>query len=139
MVGWGGRIEPEALDAPPWADAVYGLEVRLPDEPRAPAAPKYRTIPPFPAVERDLALIVPDAVAASDVEAAIRAQGGALLQDVSLFDLYRGEGIPEAHRSLAYRLRYVSADRTLTDDEVDRSVQRVVEHLARALGVERRG
>jgi phenylalanyl-tRNA synthetase beta chain len=138
MVGWGGRIEPAALDAPPWADPVYGLELRLPDEPRAPAPPRYRAIAPFPAVERDLALVVGDRVSAADVEAAIRAQAGALLQGVSLFDLYRGKGIPEAHRSLAYRLRFVSPDRTLTDDEVDRAVERVIQHLAQSLGVERR-
>ena len=89
-------------------------------------------------MERDLALVVADRVAAADVEAAIRAQAGPLLQGVGLFDLYRGKGVPEGHRSLAYRLRFVSADRTLTDEEVDRSVQRVVEHLARGLGVERR-
>jgi phenylalanyl-tRNA synthetase beta chain len=138
MVGWGGRIESGQLDAPPWADPVFGLELRLPDEPGAPPAPKYRPIPPFPTVERDLALVVADRVAAADVEAAIRAQAGPLLQGVGLFDLYRGKSVPEGHRSLAYRLRFVSADRTLTDEEVDRSVQRVVEHLARVLGVERR-
>jgi phenylalanyl-tRNA synthetase beta chain len=138
MVGWGGRIESAQLDAPPWADPVFGLELRLPDDPGAPVAPRYRAIPPFPAVERDLALVVADRVPAADVEAAIRAQGGPLLQGVGLFDLYRGKGVPDGHRSLAYRLRFVSADRTLTDEEVDRSVQRVVEHLARVLGVERR-
>jgi phenylalanyl-tRNA synthetase beta chain len=138
MVGWGGRIESTAVDAPPWADPVYGFELRLPDEPRAPSPPKYRTIPPFPAVERDLALVVGDGVAAAAVEAAIRARGGELLREVSLFDLYRGKGVPEGHRSLAYRLRFVSPDRTLTDDEIERAVQRVVEHLAGSLGVERR-
>ena len=139
MVGWGGRIEPSALDAPPWADPVFGLELRLPDEPGAPVAPRYRTIPPFPAVERDLALVVPDAVLAADVEAAIRAQGGSLLQGVGLFDLYRGKGVPEGHRSLAYRLRFLSAERTLTDEEVDRALSAIVRHLKEAMGVERRG
>ena len=139
MVGWGGRIEPSAVDAPPWADPVYGFELRLPDEPRAAAPPRYRTIPSFPAVERDLALVVGDAVAAAQVEEAIRGQAGELLQGVSLFDLYRGKGVAEGHRSLAYRLRFVSPERTLTDEEVDRAVQRVVQHLAGTLGVERRG
>ena len=89
-------------------------------------------------MERDLALVVADRVAAAEVERAIRAQGGPLLRDVSLFDLYRGQGVADGHRSLGYRLRFVSLGRTLTDDEVDRAVRRVVEHLADSLGVLRR-
>ena len=139
VVGWGGRVDPAVLDAPPWADPVWGFELRLPDEPGAPAPPTYRPIPTFPAVERDLALIVADRTPAADVEARVRDEAGPLLREVSLFDLYRGRGVPEGHRSLAYRLRFVSPERTLTDEEVDRAVERVVEHLARALGVERRG
>jgi phenylalanyl-tRNA synthetase beta chain len=102
-------------------------------------APVHQTLPPFPAVERDLALLVADRVSAGDVEAAIRSRGGALLKDVGVFDQYRGKGVPDGHRSLAYRLRFSSADRTLTDDEVDRAVAKVVDHLKEALGVERRG
>jgi phenylalanyl-tRNA synthetase beta chain len=137
-VGWGGRIDADAVDAPPWADAVWGLELRLPDLPVARPARTYRPIPAFPAVERDLALVVADRVPAGVVEAAVRDQAGPLLQDVGLFDLYRGKGVPEGHRSLAYRLRFASPERTLTDEEVDRQVQHVVEHLARELDVERR-
>jgi phenylalanyl-tRNA synthetase beta chain len=138
VVGWGGRIAPSAIDAPPWADAVWGLELRLPDRPEPRPAPTFRGLPPFPAVERDLALVVPDRLSAGEVEAAIRARGGALLDGVALFDLYRGKGVREGHRSLAYRLRFVSPERTLTDDEVDGAVARVVGHLQEAMGVERR-
>ena len=98
----------------------------------------HQRVPDTHIVERDLALVVPDRVSAAAVEAAIRAQGGDLLRDVGLFDLYRGKGVPDAHRSLAYRLRFVSLERTLTDDEVDRAVAGVVTHLEETLGVERR-
>ncbi len=137
-VGWGGRVEGPSVDAPPWADPVFGLELLLPDEPAAAPARPYRPISTFPAVERDLALVVADRVAAAEVERTIRAQGGPLLRDVGLFDLYRGQGVADGHRSLGYRLRFVSLGRTLTDDEVDRAVRRVVEHLADSLGVLRR-
>ena len=138
MVGWGGRVRTDALDAPPWADAVWGFELTLPDRPAARTVPPFRALPPFPAVERDLALVVPDRLTAAQIEGAIRERGGALLADISLFDLYRGKGIPEGSRSLAYRLRFQSPDRTLTDDEVDREMARAVDHLREAMGVERR-
>jgi phenylalanyl-tRNA synthetase beta chain len=127
-----------AVDAPPWADPVWALELALPGEPAEPGAPRFRPLPPFPAVERDLALVVPDRLSAEAVESAIRTRGGALLRDVGLFDLYRGKGVPEGHRSLAYRLRFVSHERTLTDEEVDRALGAVVTHLKEAMGVERR-
>ena len=139
VVGWGGRVAADGLDAPPWADAVWGLELRLPDEPVPGEPPIYQPLAPFPAVERDLALVVPDGVPAGEVEAEVRARGGALLRGISVFDYYRGKGVPEAYRSLAYRLRFLSLERTLTDDEVNSVVARVVDHLREALGVERRG
>jgi phenylalanyl-tRNA synthetase beta chain len=138
-VGWGGRVATDAVDAPLWADAVWGLELTLPDLPVKRAAPQLQGLPPFPSVERDLALVVPDRISAAAIESAIRVQGGALLREVGLFDLYRGKGVPDGHRSLAYRLRFVSAERTLTDEEVDRAVAAVVIHLKEVMGVERRG
>ena len=139
MVGWGGRVAGDAVDAPPWADPVWGLELTLPESPAPPAPRRSLPLPPFPAVERDLALVVADRIDAATVEAAIRAHGGELLREVGLFDLSRGKGVPDGHRSLAYRLRFVSPERTLTDAEVDRALAAVVTHLKEALGVERRG
>lgn len=139
VLGWGGGIDPAWLDAPPWANPVWGFELRLPAEPRSRDAVRYRGIPPYPAVERDLALLVPDRIPAAEVEATIRRQGGPLLGTVGLFDLYRGEGVPDRHRSLAYRLRFISTERTLIDEEVDHLLEHVAGHLARVLGVERRG
>ena len=139
IVGWGGRVAADNLDAPPWADPVWGLELRLPDEPVGEEAPVYQPLAPFPAVERDLALVVPDGVPAAEVEAGVRARGGELLRGIGMFDYYLGKGVPEGYRSLAYRLRFLSLERTLKDDEVDRVVARVVDHLREALGVERRG
>jgi len=139
VVGWGGRVAADGLDAPSWADPVWGLELRLPDEPVPGELPIYQPLAPFPAVERDLALVVPDGVPAAEVEAGVRAQGGALFRGIIMFDYYRGKGVPEGYRSLAYRLRFLSLERTLTDDEIDSVVARVVDHLREALGVERRG
>jgi phenylalanyl-tRNA synthetase beta chain len=63
-------------------------------------------------------VVVPEAVSAADVEAAVRAGGGELLDRLSVFDLYRGEQVGEGSKSLALRLEFRAPDRTLTDEEV---------------------
>jgi phenylalanyl-tRNA synthetase beta chain len=72
------------------------------------------------------------------VSRAIRDAGGELLEKVTVFDLYRGDGVSEGHHSLAFRLRLQALDRTLTDKEVDRMVKRIMKRLGEDLGVEQR-
>ncbi len=72
----------------------------------------------FPSSDIDLAFVVEDRHPADAVADALRSAGGELLESVHLFDVYRGEGIAEGARSLAYRLRFCADDRTLTDEEV---------------------
>jgi phenylalanyl-tRNA synthetase beta chain len=139
VLGWGGRIAPAAIDAPAWAAPVFGLELSLPHEPEPPVRAPFRPLASFPAVERDLALVVADAVAAERVLTLVHASGGEHLERVELFDLYRGKGVPDGSRSLAYRLRFQSPVRTLTDEEVDRAVAQVVRRLADELDVRVRG
>ncbi|HHY95208.1 MAG TPA: phenylalanine--tRNA ligase subunit beta [Firmicutes bacterium] len=81
--------------------------------------PHLRPVPRFPAVVRDVALSLPDHIPAAQAEEIIRRHAGPFLESLVLFDLYRGEGIPAGHRSLAYSLTYRSPERTLTDREVD--------------------
>jgi phenylalanyl-tRNA synthetase beta chain len=138
ILGWGGRVHPGALDAPAWAAPVWGLELFLPPEPAPRPVRRYEPPPVFPGVDRDLALVVPRDVRARQVEEVIREEGGALLVDVQVFDLYEGRGIPDGHRSLAFRLRFQSDRRTLTDEEVERSVAAVMNRLREDLGVEAR-
>jgi phenylalanyl-tRNA synthetase beta chain len=138
-LGRGGRIAEGVVDAPVWAGAVWALEMELPASPGAAVPVTYRPLPTFPPVDRDLALLVPDRVAAAQVSAAIRARAGALLEDVALFDVYAGEGVPAGKRSLAFRLRFRAAERTLMDAEVDEAVSAVLERLEEELGVEPRG
>ncbi len=138
MVGYGGRVRSGAVDAPAWAGPMWGLEISLPPEPAPPAVRHYEPLPVFPGVDRDLALLLSGDVKARQVEEVIRNEGGPLLVDVQLFDVYEGEGIPDGHRSLAFRLRFQSDRRTLTDQEVERSVAGILERLREELGVEAR-
>jgi phenylalanyl-tRNA synthetase beta chain len=99
--------------------------------------PQHRAIPRLPAVLRDLAVVVADAVTAASVEAAVREEP--LVEDVTLFDVYRGAPIPAGKKNLALAIRYRAPDRTLTDAEVDAAHGRIVARLAEALGAELRG
>lgn len=139
LCGWGGEVESGAIDAPAWADAVFVGELELTPALAEIATPRFQAIPSHPAIERDAALLVPDEVPAASVAATIRASGGALLEDLLAFDLFRGAGVPEGNRSIAYRLRFRAPDRTLTDKEVDKAVNRVLDRLQEELGVVRRG
>ncbi len=80
---------------------------------------EYAPLPKYPAVERDVAIVLGRDAAAADVESAIRAAGGALVESVRLFDVYEGPQVGEGKRSLAFSITYQATDRTLTDAEVN--------------------
>lgn len=115
-----------------WLGLDLGALLALPRRPRT-AAPTSR----FPASDIDLAFVVPDEVPAAAVEATARAAAGPLLERIALFDVYRGVG--PGRRSLAYRLRFRSHERTLTDAEVAEARSAVIEAVAAAHGGELRG
>lgn len=89
---------------------------------------RFIAISRYPVVERDIAVVVPRDRPAGKLLDAIRAEGGPLLQDANLFDLYEGDRVPPGTRSLAFSLRF-GADRTLTDREVDERVQAITLRL----------
>lgn len=97
----------------------------------------YHPVPRFPAVTRDLALVVGEDLPAARVAEAIRTAGGDLVEGVALFDLYQGEHVKAGHRSLAYRITYRAADRTLTDADLEPVHARVRDAVG-ALGAELR-
>lgn len=152
-----GSVRRLALDAPVWAAPAYGVElslgevasaaVALPGH-HAPALPmpaaagravaEYQPIPSTPAVEFDLALLVPDGVSAAAVEAVLRRGAGDLLERVVLFDEYRGKGIDAGLRSLAWRLTLRHPDRTLRDKEVEGRRDKLLKTLEHELGIRQR-
>jgi len=79
----------------------------------------FTSLPKFPSVERDIALVVSDDVNVSSVEKEIRGVGSDILEDVTLFDIYKGKPIAKDKKSLAFSIRYRSLEKTLTDSEVD--------------------
>jgi phenylalanyl-tRNA synthetase beta chain len=98
----------------------------------------YQPLSRFPAVMQDIALVVDEEVSAAQVRDLILQAGGKLLREALLFDLYRGEQIPEGKKSLAYSLTFQADDRTLTDEEVERIRQRIQRRLAEETGAKLR-
>lgn len=92
----------------------------------------------YPAVHEDLALVVDKNVTAAQIEAQIQQAGGFLLQQVDLFDIYEGSQIPAGKKSLAYHLTFQSPSKTLTDKDVKKQRQRILQQLERQLGAKLR-
>ena len=138
VVGWGGQVRPEMMDLPPWAGAVVGAEVVLPAVPPRKPDVTARDLPDQPAVQRDLAFLVPVGTAAGDMLDAARKAAGRLLETADVFDVYEGEDLAPGTRSVALRLRFRARGRTLTDREVDKTCRRVVRTVKEKTGVEPR-
>ena len=99
----------------------------------------YHPLPKFPASTRDIAVLVDDSVPAAAMQAAIEQAAGAILENVKLFDVYKGKGIPEGKKSVAYSLSMRAADRTLTDEECDKAMKNALAALERSFGAVLRG
>lgn len=92
----------------------------------------YQSLPKYPAISRDLAMLVSTEVTASEVEKTIVKSAGSLLKDIHLFDVYTGEQVAEGKKSLAFSLQFQSADKTLTDEEIDKSYNAILVQLEKA-------
>jgi phenylalanyl-tRNA synthetase beta chain len=99
----------------------------------------FQPVPRFPPALRDIAVIVAEDVPAARIEQEISTAGAPLLAGMRLFDLYRGESIPQGTKSLAYALTYQAADRTLVDKEVDRAHKKIEDRLKHVLKARIRG
>ena len=96
--------------------------------------PEFQAIGRFPAVLRDLAVVVPVALQNDEVRRVILEVGRPLVEDAVVFDVYVGKPIPEGSKNIAYAIRYRSAERTLTDNEVNDAHRRIIDEVQRRLG-----
>ncbi len=99
----------------------------------------YKPLPKFPATTRDFALVCPEELEVGSVMAVIRKAGGKLVENVALFDIYRGASIGEGYKSVAIRVTLRAADRTLTVDEAEKASAKIIKDLQFKLGVKLRG
>jgi phenylalanyl-tRNA synthetase beta chain len=161
-----GTVRRLQLDAPVWAAGAFGVELSLLGIESRPVAARgqrvradahartvagagaratgaarvvrYSALPSTPASDFDLALLVPNELPASRVEEVIRRSTGELLERLTLFDEYRGEGVPAGLRSLAWRLTFRHPERTLRDKEIAGRRQKLLRTLEGELGVRQR-
>ncbi len=133
-VGYIGQVHPLVAKNYGIDDEVYCAEInftklaelRLPD-------PTYVPLPKYPTVSRDLAIVCDEAVTVAEAEAVMTAAAGKLLRNIRLFDIYRGTGVAEGKKSMAFSLELRADDRTLTDADSEDVVSKVLAALAEKL------
>ncbi|MGH7365141.1 MAG: phenylalanine--tRNA ligase subunit beta, partial [Candidatus Rokuibacteriota bacterium] len=139
-LGWFGEVALAAREVFDLPGPVFVAELSVSALAGLPTpSAKYEPLPRFPAVQRDLAIVVGREVTAGDVEAAIRAMRLGLLTRVTLFDVYTGGQVGAGRRSLAWSLTFQAPDRTLTDAEVNQLHERIVAEIAQRFRAEVRG
>jgi phenylalanyl-tRNA synthetase beta chain len=128
--GWIGRLHPDVerrLELT-YSGIVFELEL---ETAMAAAVPHFHEVSRFPAVRRDLAIVVEEAVPVQKLLDCVQNAAGEVLRDTTVFDIYRGAGIETGRKSVAIGLNLQDVSRTLTDDETDAIVARVVSDLER--------
>ena len=132
QLGYIGELHPSVTTAAKIDGRLVAFEIDV--EPLLAAAriPGAQPLPRFPAVERDLAVVVEETVAAGAILATIKESSGELLEVARAFDEYHGSQVPEGHKSIAFTLTFRSPERTLTDAEVEKVMSEI------RLGLEKR-
>ena len=132
QLGYIGELHPSVTSAARVDGRSVAFEIDIEPVLAASRVPRAQPLPRFPAVERDLAVVVEETVAAGALLASIKELAGDLLERARAFDEYRGSQVPEGHKSIAFTLTFRSPERTLTDAEVDRVMSEI------KLGLEKR-
>ncbi|WP_053956172.1 phenylalanine--tRNA ligase subunit beta [Inediibacterium massiliense] len=130
-----GEIHPDVLENYKMGTRVYVVEIdgtMLMEVTRLDRV--YKELPKYPAMTRDIALVVKDEVYVKQIEDIARVNGGEILENIKLFDVYKGKQIEEGYKSIAYSLTYRAKNRTLTDEEVTKVHEKIVKTLEEKLG-----
>lgn len=130
-IGCFGEAHPAVQNAYGLPQAAYLFELEI--EPLVAAVthvPQYTHLPKFPGTSRDIAVVVPTDIAMSELVEVIKANAGELLQTAKVFDVYTGKQVAEGCKSMAFNLTFQASDRTLTDDEIDIVIKKVVDAVS---------
>jgi len=137
-VGYLGEIHPEVADNYNIGTKVYVAVLDMPNVvPFATFERKYEGIAKFPAVSRDISMVVPKTVLAGDIENMIIQRGGKILESVNLFDIYEGTQIKEGYKSVAYSITFRAKDRTLEENDITGAMKKILNGLE-SMGIELR-
>lgn len=140
VVGHAGELHPKALEALELPERTVAFEINLHELVEAAGTGPVRAeaISSYPAGKEDLALVVSEDVPAASVRAVIMDGAGPLIEDVRLFDVYRGPQLGQGRKSLAFALRYRADDRTLTGEELEASRKGAIDAAVKAFDAELR-
>jgi len=120
LLGYIGELHPTVASTFKIEGRLVAIEIDVEPVLAASRTPRAQPLPRFPAIERDLAVVVEDHVAAGTLLTTIKEVGGDYLEQAHAFDEYHGPQVPEGHKSIAFTLTFRSPERTLTDAEVDK-------------------
>ena len=138
-IGFVGQVHPTMQKELDLKDTyVFELSLKTVLE-AATAQLRYEAIPRFPSITRDIALVVDKETVSGGLKDIIQTAGGQLLKEVHVFDLYEGDRMEEGKKSIAYSLKYMDPERTLTDEEVTKVHTQVLEALKNQAGAVLRG
>lgn len=98
----------------------------------------YKALPRYPAVERDLAMVIKNEIMVGEIESLIKSKAKNILEEIKLFDVYKGTQIEKGYKSVAYSLKFRAQDKTLTDDEINPVMNAILEGLEKSLGAQLR-
>jgi len=133
-IGTFGELHPDVLDNYNLNNRVYMAEIDL-DLVFANynSEKRYKPLPKYPAITRDIALLVKDEVFVKQIEDIIKANSTEIVEKYELFDVYKGSQIEAGHKSIAYSITYRSAQRTLTDEDVAKVHDKILSELSEKL------
>ena len=138
-VGYAGRVAESVLSAFDLESPVALVEIDLDQIDLTPQPVQYQPFARFPAVKRDLSLLVPEGVSFGEIRDVIRESGGANLDTIDLFDVYRGQGLPDGHGAHGIRLKFRSTKGNLKGKTVDKAIAQITAALSSRLNIEPRG
>lgn len=131
VIGYLGEVHPDVADTYGLGDRTYVAVLDLPEIlPFASFDRKYEGIAKFPAVTRDISMVMPKTVLVGEVEKIIEKRGGKLLEKYNLFDIYEGAQIKEGFKSVAYTISFRAKDRTLEDKDIQPIMEKILEDLS---------
>lgn len=138
VIGYLGEVHPEVADHYGIDTKVYVAVLDMPEIlPFASFDRKYEGIAKYPAVSRDISMVVPKNVLVGDIEKVIEQRGGKILEEYQLFDIYEGSQIKPGYKSVAYSITFRAKDRTLEDNDVSGAMKKILNGLE-GLGIELR-
>ena len=138
VVGYLGEVHPEVCDNYGIGTKVYVAVLDMPlVVPFATFDRKYEGIAKYPAVSRDISMVVPKTVLAGQIEAMIEQRGGKILESCHLFDIYEGAQIKEGYKSVAYSITFRAKDRTLEENDITAAMKKILNGLE-SMGIELR-